>query len=182
MRCDEFQEQIVDLLYDSEGTPSADFADHLRTCSACRRELEELKQTREYLHDWKDESPLRSVPLARQEAFLKKRNRGTYLRYAAVAAMVLFCFLALANTEVTWNNSGFSFRTSFLGHTSRQRDYYTKSEVRDIMKRALDDSEFRANEVSSVLMQEVLDTVERDQWRNLRLGARGRTARSENRN
>jgi hypothetical protein len=183
MRCDEIHEHFVDLLYDEGGTAPAnrELQDHVRTCSVCCEELEELKQTRKYLKEWKDESPLRSISIARQESLLKKRSNGTYLRYAAVAAMVLLCFLALANTELTWSNSGLSIRTSLFRHTPEEREYYTKSEMRDIMKRALDDSEMRINEVNYLVAQKMLETMERDRWTDSRL-VRGSAVRNGNRN
>jgi hypothetical protein len=183
MRCDEIQPQLVDLLYDEDGPAPAnpELQDHLRTCSVCHQEFEELKQTRKYLKEWKDESPLRSISIARQESLLKKRSNWTYLRYAAVAAMVLLCFLALANTELTWSNSGFSIRTSLFRRTPEERDYYTKSEVRNLMKRALDDSEVRINEINKLVAQKMLETMEQDRWTDLH-PVRGSAARNVNRN
>jgi len=183
MRCDEIHEHFVDLLYDEDGIAPAnrELQDHVRTCSVCCQELEELKQTRKYLKEWKDESPLRSISSARQESLLKKRSNWTYLRYAAVAAMVLFCILALANTEVTMTNSGFSIRTNLFRRDLPERDYYTKSEMRDIMKRALDDSETYIKDVNYLMLQQMRDTIERDRWVDLRL-VRGSAARNGNRN
>jgi hypothetical protein len=183
MRCNEIQPHLVDLLYDEDGPAPAnlELQDHLRTCSVCHQELEELKQTRKYLKEWKDESPLRSISVARQESLLKKWSNWTYLRYAALAAMVLLCFLALANTELTWSNSGFSIRTSLFRRTPEERDYYTKSEVRDLMKRALDDSEVSTNEVNRQMIEQMLDTVERDRYMDMRL-VRGSAVRGRNMN
>jgi hypothetical protein len=103
-----------------------------------------------------------------------------YLRYAAIAAMVVLSFLAVTNMQISWNGNGFSLSTHLLPAKESARDYYTKSEFRDIMKRALDDSEVRTNETSYLMMQKLLDTVERDRWMDLRL-ARPR-ANTETRN
>jgi hypothetical protein len=183
MRCDDIQPNLVDLLYDEDGTAPAnrELQDHLRACSSCCRELEELKQTRKYLKEWKDESPLGDISIARQESRLNRRSKWKYLRYAAVAAMALFCILALANTEVTMTDSGFSIRAHLFRRDLPERDYYTKSEMRDIMKRALDDSEMRINEVNYLVAQKMLETMERDRWTDARL-VRGSVARNGNRN
>ena len=107
MQCEEIRERFVELLYEEGGTPASNavILDHLQTCAACRRELEEMKQTRKYLQAWKDESPLRSVKIPGREAYLSRRSGWAYLRYAAIAAMALICILALANAEFTWNKS-----------------------------------------------------------------------------
>jgi len=81
----------------------------------------------------------------------------------------MLCFLALANTQIRWDSNGFSFSTRLLAGNQSARDYYTKSEVRDIMKRALDDSELRMNETSYLMMQKMLDAVERERWLDLHL-------------
>ena len=183
MRCDEIRECLIDLLYDEGGTPPAnlEIQNHLQTCPSCRREFEELKQTRKVLQVWKDESPLRSVTIARQERLLKQRSGWKYLGYAAIAAMALICILALANTEITVNKNGFSFSTHVIAPPKAERDYYTKNEVRDILKRALDDSEYRTNEFNYMRMQKLLDTVEQDRWMDMRL-IRSRAAQNRNRN
>ncbi len=176
MRCDEIREHIIEFVYEEGGAPPAnpEIREHLRACPACCRELEELKQTRGYLRLWKDESPLSSVAIAGTETASHRKSGWRYARYAAIAAMAVICLLALANTRVTWDRNGFSFNTRlFAGQDSR--DYYTKTEVRDLLKAALDDSEFRMNETNYSMMQKLLDTVEQDRWMDARL-SRGRTA------
>ena len=169
MRCDEIHESFLDLIYD-EGvtTPANDeIRDHLRTCPACRRELEELTRTRECLQAWKDEPPLRSVAIARQESILKRGSTWRYARYAAVAAMAVICCLALANTEIRVNKGGFSFTTSLFERNTPENDYYSKTEIREIMKRALDDSESRMNEINYLMMQKMAQVV-RGRLRDMR--------------
>lgn len=171
MRCDEIKESLVEILYDECGTSSEHVAlrEHLRTCTACRKELEELRQTQKIIQLWKDESPIRSTAIARRKAFLPQTLRWKPLRYAAVAAMALMAFLALANTHISWNRDGFSFSTRlFAGHEA-EKNFYTKEELRSVMKRALDESELRTNETIYLMMQKTLDTVEQDRWRDLRL-------------
>jgi predicted anti-sigma-YlaC factor YlaD len=182
MRCEEFQERFIEFIYD-EGVASenVEIQEHLRTCTACREELEELRQTRKYLQLWKDEAPLQSMALARHKATMPRRFQWRYARYAAVAAMLILCLLALMNTQITWNQNGFSLSTHLLPGRRPAQDYYTKAEVVDLMKRALDDSEIRTNELNNLMMQRMLETVEQDRWLDLRLN-RNHTAQNQNRN
>ena len=183
MHCDDIHEYIVELLYDEGGKPPAnvEMQDHLRTCPDCRRELEEMRQTRKYLQSWKDEAPLRSVAIAGQEFAAKRRRGWHYIRYAAIAAMACICILAAANSEIKLNKDGFSLRTHLLPQNTTGRDYYTKGETRDIVKRALDDSEYRMDEVSRVMMQNLLNTIDQERWMDLHL-VRSRSVQSLNKN
>jgi hypothetical protein len=183
MRCEEIQERFIDFIYDEGGISpeSTEIKEHLRACSACREELEELKQTRKYLQFWKDESPLRSVTMAERNAVLPWRFRWKYVRYAAIAAMLVACFLALTNAQITWNKDGFSFSTRLLPGRQSGQNYYTKAEVVDLMKQVLDDSEVRMNETSRLMMQEVLNTIDQDRYMDARL-VRGHAAQYQNRN
>lgn len=183
MQCEEIRERFVELLYEEGDTPASNavILAHLQTCAACRRELEEMKQTRKYLQAWKDESPLRSVKIPGREAYLSRRSGWAYLRYAAIAAMALICILALANTELTWNKSGFSVSTHIFQRNAPERDSYTKSEVRDVIKRALDDSEIKTTETNYIMIQKMLDAVEQDRLMDLRL-TRTQAAQNRNRN
>jgi hypothetical protein len=181
MRCDEIQEHLIDLLYDEGGASqeNSELRDHLLSCPACRGEYEELQQTRKHLGIWKDESPPRSVSIPRSEFLLSRRRSRNYLRYAAIAAMVLLCFLIFADAEITLNRNGFSYRSHLFARNAAERDYYTKNEARDLLKRALDDSELRTNEVSYMMARKILDTVERERWVEMRL-ERANTARNRN--
>jgi hypothetical protein len=184
MHCDEIQERIVDLVYyDTEGVSSAnaDIVEHINMCSACSEKLEELRQTRRYLQLWKDEPSLRGVTIAGPEASPIRRSGWKYLRYVGIAAMAAICFLALANAQIAWNKNGFSFSTRLLGGRDEERDYYTKTELRSLVKRALDDSESRTNEANYLMMQKMLDVVEQDRWMDMRL-VRDQPARNHNRN
>jgi hypothetical protein len=184
MRCEEIQERFVELVYNEDGLPpeNSEIQEHLRTCPACREELEELRQTRKYLHLWKDEDPLQSTSIARLKTSPSGKFRWKYVRYAAIAAMLILCILALANTQIAWNKNGFTFSTHLLPSRQQQgQDYYTKTEVVDLVKQALDDSERRNNELNNLMMQKMLDTVEQDRWMDLRLN-RNHTSKYQNKN
>jgi hypothetical protein len=183
MRCSEIREHLIDFVYDegASAPASAEMQEHLCSCAACREELEELRQTRKYLQRWKEEPPQRHVTIPVQQAVPHRASSWRYLRYAAIAAMAAICFLALANTQITWDKNGFSFRTRLLAASNADRNYYTKTEIRNLMKQALDESEFHMNETSYLMMSKILDKVEQDRWMDLRL-IRGRAAQSRNGN
>ena len=175
MRCDEVKEYIIDAIYDESGIApeNIEIQKHLRTCPACREELEEMARARKYLQRWEDEPPLRRVTLGTKNTFENRslsRNDTRYAgiaRYAAIAAMVLITILALANTQIAWNKDGFSFSTRLFPGKVAERDYYTKTELRNLLKEVLEDSESRMNETIYLMTQETLKTVEQDRWMDL---------------
>jgi uncharacterized protein YbaR (Trm112 family) len=176
MQCEEIQERFIDILYAESGTATSDreIKEHILACPECRRTLEQLQHTRKVLALWKDESPLRSIEIPSP---VSKTVAWRYLRYAAIAAMVVMSFLAVTNMQISWNKNGFSLSTRLLPEKGTPRDYYTKAELRDFVKRSLDDSESRINETNYMMMQKLLDTLERDRWNDLRL-IRGRADRA----
>ncbi|MBN1571100.1 MAG: hypothetical protein JXA73_24910 [Acidobacteria bacterium] len=165
MNCDEIRDHLIELIYDEGGDSpdSIEAQEHLRICPACRKELEELRNTRKYLKLWKDEAPPRNVAMAGYAPASSREFPWKYLRYAAIAAMLVICFLALANTRISWNREGFSFSTGLFKEQEPARDYYTKSEVEAIMN----DSEIRISETSRLMILKMLDTVEQDRWMDL---------------
>jgi hypothetical protein len=181
MCCEEIQERLIEFAYSEGGvsTEDTEIQEHLRTCSACREELEELRQTRKLLQLWKDEPPLHSVAMAGHKAAAPWRFRWKYVRYGAIAAMLLLCFLALGNTQIVWNKNGFSLSTHLIPARQPKENYFTKTEVVDLMKQALDDSEHRTNELNRLMIEKMLDTVEQERWMDLRL-SRNQRAQYQN--
>jgi hypothetical protein len=180
MRCEEIKERFVDLLYNERGTPPAspELMAHLQSCPACRLELEELRGVQSALRTWKDETPLRSLVFP-STTHRKQWLPGslTLLRYAAIAAMVVAGFLVLSNAEITWNDQGFAFRSHLLGEPDRP-NYYTRDEVRELLKTVLDDTESRIMETNQDMMRQMWDSIEEEQLQNLnfvRNQIRGRT-------
>jgi hypothetical protein len=177
MRCDEIREQMIDFIYDEGSVLPVDgeIEEHIRTCSACREEIEELKRARRCLQLWKDEPPLRSVTIARREKHVHRNIGLRCLGYAAIAAMVFMSFLALTNAHMSWDKNGFSFSTHLSSPAQVERDYYTKAEVRNIMKEAFD----YTNETNYLMMRKLMDSVEQDRWNDMRL-IRDQVARNRN--
>ena len=173
MRCNEIQERLVELLYNESGNDPAtkELQDHIFSCPTCQKELEELKGIRQTLRLWKDEIPLRAVAAPTRGDALRSRQFivRRYLRYAATAALVVISLLALANAHIAWNKEGFSFSAHLFAWSEPRQDYYTKAEVRNLLKSALDDTENRMTETSYLMMQRMLDTVDQDRWMDLHL-------------
>jgi anti-sigma factor RsiW len=173
MSCDEIREQLIDLVYEEEGGLTADskVREHLRTCAACREEVEELKRTRQYLQLWKDELPLKSVALARREKATVKNAAFRYVRYAAVAAMAFIALLAIANARMSWTKDGFTFSTHLFTPQNEEKDYYTRAEVRKLMN--------YTNETNYLMIRKMVDTLDQDRWNDIRL-MRNQAAKNQN--
>jgi len=171
MRCDEIQEHLIELLYDEPDTSSVkpEVEAHISSCPECRRELAELRNARELLQVWKDEPPVRPVRVGAAVTPFPARKFGAarLVRYAAVAAMVLLAFLALANAELTWNSEEFSFKTHWAARGSAGSEYYTKEEMLSILKSVLDDYEGRMMEGNLLMLKKMLDTVEAERYFDL---------------
>ncbi len=184
MRCDEIQERFIDLLYSEKGTPPAsrELQAHIDSCPVCRKQLEELKEVRGSLHLWKDEAPLHPVRVPLSEGSLRVAGSRVWSawRYAAIAAMLFVGFLILSNPDISLSRQGFSFKTNMPWGASGS-DYYTKAEVRDIIKRALDDSEAQTTETTRLMMERLLDTIDQERMMDLRL-ARHEVEQNRNKN
>jgi hypothetical protein len=184
MRCDEVKERLIDLLYEERRAGSADpeLEAHVRSCPACRQEIDELRGARAALSIWKDEAPLRPVLLpVPGKAVWWRDSFWPVARRVAMAAAVLLAFLAVTNAEVSWEGGRFSFRTSLLPATASTSNYYTKLETRDLVRRALDDTESRMTETNYLMMQRLLDTMDQERWSEMHLvKAQGNDGRTKN--
>lgn len=184
MRCDEIQERFIGLMYNERGTPPAnpELQAHIDSCPTCRKELEELKIVQGTLRLWKDEPPLRPISLPRHDYVFHRRIPAFWsaLRYAGIAAVLLISLLVLANPEIKWSGEGFYFKANLPWGLSRS-DYYTKAEARNLIKRALDDSETQMTETTRLMMNGLLDTIDQERWMDLRL-VRQQAVQNRNKN
>jgi hypothetical protein len=170
MRCNEIQEQFVNLLYHEKGTPaaSAEVEAHLRSCPECQMELAGLKGLQSTLKAWQDEPPLRPVRIPRAEPAASRFRLPVWrlARYAAFAALVTLAFLGLSNAEIRWDSNGFSFQTHLLPKAAPSpTDHYTREETREMFRRVLEDSQGFTFQV----MQQVMDRQDQLHFSDLRL-------------
>ena len=93
---------------------------------------------------------------------IRSRPLTIYFMLIAIFAGI-FAFLGLANADITWNKNGFSFRTHLAPLVrSQSQDSYTRAEMRDLLRKVLDESESRSIETNYMMMQRMLDTIEQE--------------------
>ena len=162
----------MDLLYREDGTPSAspELAAHLRSCPDCQKELAELQEVRSTLKVWQDEPPLRPFRMPHAGPVRQGFRFPVWrlARYAAFAMLITLALLGISNADIRWDNQGFSFRTSLFAKstpaTQLASDYYTKAEVREMLRRVADDSQGFTFQVG----QRVMDTQDQLRLADLR--------------
>ncbi len=185
MRCDEIKERFVDLLYDERGTPPAspELKAHIDSCPNCRRELDELRELRGVLRGWEDEKPLRPVwiPEAQRAPARPRFSFLRVVRYAGIAALVVLALLAVSNAEFTRTRDGFSFKTHAFSRDFHSSDYYTKAEVKKIVKEAIRDSEAYQMESNNQQLNAALDLIDKQMGQELRY-VRSRYTQSKSKN
>jgi len=142
MTCDEIKIQLMDFLY-NEIEPESDklVRAHLQNCPACRGEYEALSRTSLTLKAWENEDPrlhLVFVPESRswldavKEKFLPERAPawGRLAGLAAGIAIGVLFISALLNTEITYDNGNFAYRTSLLPRPSATADSQLVAQMR----------------------------------------------------
>ena len=95
--------------------------------------------------------------------------------------MIILAFLALANAEITWNRDGVAFRTHMFARPGSTPDFYTKAEVRNLLKSVVDDTEGRVMETNYLMLQRMMDTIEDERQLDLSF-VRAGSARNHNKN
>jgi len=126
MMCDDTKIHLMDFLY-NEIDPEAEklVRAHLQLCSTCRAEYEALSRTSLTLKAWENEDPRLHLVFVRESSSwlgaLKEKLFppaapiwGKLAWTAAGVAIGLLFISALLNTEVSFNNGRFSYRTSLL--------------------------------------------------------------------
>jgi len=130
MTCDEIKISLMDFLY-NESDPETEklVRAHLQNCVACRGEYEALSRTSLTLKAWENEDPrLHLVFVKESQSWLSAvKEKFENMRVpamgklawlsAGVAIGVLF-ISALLNTEISYHNGNFVYRTSLLPRSS----------------------------------------------------------------
>jgi len=142
MTCDEIKTRLMDFLYneiepDSEKLVRA----HLQNCPACRSEYEALSRTSLTLKAWETEDPRLHLVFVKEsqswlsalkEKFLSGRAPawGRLAGLAAGIAIGVLFISALMNTEITYDNGNFAYRTSLLPRPSATADSQLVAQMR----------------------------------------------------
>jgi Putative zinc-finger len=126
MTCDDSKILLMDFLY-NEIAPEAEelMRAHLQNCAACRGEYEALSRTSLTLKAWENEDPRLHLTFVRESSSwlgaLKEKffpaaapRWGTLASVAAGVVLGVLFISALLNTEISFNNGNFTYRTSLL--------------------------------------------------------------------
>lgn len=142
MTCDEIKLSLMDFLY-NESDPEADklVRVHLQNCAVCRNEYEALSRTSLTLKAWENEDPrlhlvfvkesqswLHAVKEKFENARVPALGKLAWLT-AGIAIGVLF-ISALLNTEISYNNGNFAYRTSLLPRPAVTADSQLVGQIR----------------------------------------------------
>ncbi|MBC8182297.1 hypothetical protein H8E88_14435 [candidate division KSB1 bacterium] len=118
MKCDTIHPLIIDFLYDEITEENKKILQlHLKKCDKCREEVESLKSTSNILQKWEDVEPdyslvmvTEKVPLLDnlKEQFQKLFPKPKKIAFGfAYGIVVIFLLLALANTEISYQQGNF---------------------------------------------------------------------------
>jgi hypothetical protein len=123
MTCEQIKSWMMDSIYEELSEQQKPlFEEHLRSCSACRKELSELRQTSATLAKWPEAEPAFSIALQRGRLTWRQRFKNSWLgdafavpRWAAgfaMAAVVLLFLLAAFNTQLSSTGGHWQVRMS----------------------------------------------------------------------
>jgi hypothetical protein len=142
MTCDEIKILLMAFLYNEIEPESEQFVrTHVQNCSACRAEYEALSRTSLTLKAWENEEPrLHLVFLPERKSWLSAWQDklfpsrapiwGKLAGLAAGIAMGVLFVSALLNTEISFNNGNFTYRTSLLPRQSATADSQLVAQIR----------------------------------------------------
>lgn len=142
MTCDEIKIQLMDFLYNEIETDAEKLVRaHLQNCPACRGEYEALSRTSLTLKAWENEDPRLHLVFVKEsqswlsalkEKFLPERAPawGKLAGLAAGIAIGVLFISALMNTEITYDNGNFAYRTSLLPRPPATADSQLVAQLR----------------------------------------------------
>ncbi len=142
MTCDEIKILLMDFLY-NESEPDSEklVRAHLQNCPACRGEYEALSRTSLTLKAWENEDPRLHLVFVKEsqswlsalkEKFLPEHAPawGKLAGLAAGIAIGVLFISALLNTEISYRNGNFLYRTSLLPRQPATVDSQLVAQVR----------------------------------------------------
>lgn len=143
MTCDEIKILMMDFLY-NEIEPESEklVRAHLQSCSPCRTEYEALSRTSLTLKAWENEDPrLHHVFVPERQSWfgvLKEKfaapNTPAWGKLGWMSAGIVIGLLVISaflNTEISFNNGNFTYRTSLLPRQATAVDSQLVAQIRE---------------------------------------------------
>jgi len=140
MKCDTIHPLIIDFLYDEITEENKKILQlHLSKCEKCCEEVESLKSTSNILRKWEDVEPDYSLVMVTekiswvdslkehlQKLFPKPKKIAFGFAYGLVA---IFLLLALANTEISYQQGNFKMSMALFSKQSGQKNPIAINEI-----------------------------------------------------
>ena len=177
MKCKEFTNDLISLAYgDIDKDREEKLRAHLKVCSRCRQELEELKKTSKVLSEWKDEEPEMKYVFVKKESFSKKVREAFIelawpkkfaLSFSAAAIAVL---ILLAATNTTISGSRGTWRISMRLHSEKTDNNQEilaqalksyQKELIVLISRMVEDSEIRQQKITDYKLAQITEQFNR---------------------
>ena len=177
MKCKDFTNDLISLAYgDIDKDREKKLRAHLKVCSRCRQELEELKKTSKVLSEWRDEEPEMKYVFVKKESFSKKvlesfielawpKKLALSFSAAAIAVLIL---LAAANTTIsgsrgTWQISMrlHSEKTDNNQEILAQALKSYQKELIVLISRMVEDSEIRQQKITDYKLAQITEQFNR---------------------
>ncbi len=192
MKCDQIHPLIIDFLYDEISTEDNQLLQkHLKACAKCREELAHLKSTSNILQKWEDEEPTFNLVMVSENVtrwetlkqWLKKwlpspKKIGLGLAYGFAG---IFLLLAIANTEISYQDSQFNMRIALFSASKKQQqsglsEMQTQQIVQQIqrdnyymMKAMIEQSEAEQKKEWATMLTRYNQSLEQQRLRDLSL-------------
>lgn len=92
---------------------------HLKNCSKCSGEYNELKNTSNSLKSWPEES-LENISLP-ENLITSQKRKSIFYKIAVIAASILLIF-SLANFQFSFDQNGLNIKFNLLGYSNSSAD------------------------------------------------------------
>jgi len=131
MKCDTIHPLIIDFLYDEITEENKKILQlHLKKCAKCREEVESLKSTSNILQKWEDVEPTFNLVMVTEkvswtnnlkEQFQKLFPKPKKIAFGFAYGFIgIFLLLALANTEISYQQGNFKMSMGLFSKQSGQ--------------------------------------------------------------
>ena len=173
MKCDNIHPLIIDFLYDEISEENKKILQsHLKQCKKCREEVKSLKNTSKILQKWEDVEPDFNLVMVTEkvgrienikERFQKLLPKSRKIRYGLAYGFVgIFLLLALANTEISYQQGNFKIRMALFSKQSEQN----QNKANEILSNQFIEKLQQDNYYLMKTMIEQSEARQRKQWQS----------------